>query len=145
MGLPRRLGVTLRAVSDVDDAGDRDLRFFLELEEQVWCALVAGDWEADGRLLSEDFLGVYPPGCADRAEHVRQLDNGPTVTEYSLSDPRLIRISDDAVLLCYRADYRRPTGAASGPADVMFISSLWCQRDGEWVNVFSQDTPAAGA
>lgn len=29
---------------------------------------------------------------------------------------------------------------AGGP---MFISSLWSSVDGEWINVFSQDTPAA--
>jgi hypothetical protein len=26
----------------------------------------------------------------------------------------------------------------------MYVSSIWCRRDGEWVNVFSQDTPASG-
>jgi hypothetical protein len=24
----------------------------------------------------------------------------------------------------------------------MYVSSLWCRRDGAWLNVFSQDTPA---
>ena len=128
-------------VSDVDDAGE--LAFFLQLEEGVWRALVAGDGEADGRLLSDDFLGVYPTGFASRTEHVRQLDDGPTVTEYSLSQARLITISEDGVLLCYRADCRRPSSPTTDPPDVMYISSLWCRREGEWVNVFSQDTPAA--
>jgi hypothetical protein len=26
----------------------------------------------------------------------------------------------------------------------MYVSSLWCHRDGRWVNVFSQDTPDTG-
>jgi hypothetical protein len=34
---------------------------FIELESLVWRALADGDADADGRLLSDDFLGVYSP------------------------------------------------------------------------------------
>ena len=114
----------------------------LALETQVWQALVDGDGAADGRLLSDDFLGVYPTGFADRSDHVAQLDGGATVTEFALSEERLMVLSDSLVLLAYRADFRRP---GSSDAHAMYISSLWCRRDDCWVNVFSQDTPAAGA
>ncbi len=55
----------------------------IELETGVWLALQRGDAEADRKLLSEDFLGVYPTGFADRADHVGQLADGPTVTEFA--------------------------------------------------------------
>jgi hypothetical protein len=48
------------------------------------------------------------------------------------------------VLLCYRADYRPARAGGPGAASTMYISSLWVERDGRWLNVFSQDTPAAG-
>src|SRR5262245_28515 len=80
---------------------------FIRLETEVWHALVNGDAEADARLLAEDFLGVYPTGFADRSDHVGQLAGGPTVDEFTHSEARLVVVSDTAVLLAYRADYRR--------------------------------------
>ena len=50
-------------------------------------------------------------------------------------------VADDAALLVYRATYVR-VGAAD--PETMYVSSLWCVRDGRWQNTFSQDTPATG-
>ena len=69
---------------------------------------------ADGRQLSDDFLGVYTVGFADRAAHVAQLADGPTVSDYSLSDTRLMVLSVDMVLLAYRAEFRRPRQHGAG-------------------------------
>ena len=51
---------------------------FVQLELEVWRALVTGDQSLDRSMLSEDFLGVYPSGFSDRAGHVDQLASGPT-------------------------------------------------------------------
>ena len=112
----------------------------LVLERQVWKALVDGDGAADGRLLSDDFLGVYPTGFADRAAHVGQLTGGPTVESFAIHDATVMTLTDELVLLAYRAVYRR---AAATADDEMYISSLWARRAGRWINVFSQDTPSA--
>jgi hypothetical protein len=115
---------------------------FIQLETRVWRALAEGDADADGRLLSQDFLGVYPTGFADRTTHVGQLVDGPTVTSFALHDARMLTLSESAVLLSYRAEFERPTSTAVPPMQCMYVSSLWCLRDGEWTNVFSQDTPS---
>lgn len=112
----------------------------MELETRVWQALQRGDSEADMASLSEDFLGVYPSGFANRADHVGQLSGGPTVNHFALLEPRLVSLSDTHALLAYRAEFRRP--GADRDLEVMFVSSLWARRDGAWVNIFSQDTPA---
>ena len=112
----------------------------LTLEKQVWAALVAGDAQADGALLTQDFLGVYTSGRSDKAGHMAALDNGPSMDEFALSDISLRIITDDAALLTYRADYR---AANSADWQVMFITSLWERENGRWLNSFSQDTPAA--
>jgi hypothetical protein len=44
------------------------------------------------------------------------------------------------VLLAYRAEFRRP--GEPEPESVL-ISSIWQERESRWVNIFSQDTPAA--
>ena len=118
----------------------RPVEFFVELERGVWEALRHGDAEADRRLLAPDFVGVYTTGTANRDEHAGQLTNGPTVASYEIVDPQLIAISDTAVLLVYRASYRR---SRDGEIESMYVSSLWCERGEQWLNVFSQDTPAA--
>ena len=119
---------------------DHRTSFFVDLESRVWDALVQGDSEADRELLSADFVGVYPTGFAGRADHADQLDDGPSVISYAITDARVIEVSADAVLLCYRAEYQRPGGSGG---EAMFISSLWVHRDARWWNTFSQDTPAS--
>ncbi|WP_171234461.1 nuclear transport factor 2 family protein [Ruegeria sp. HKCCA6837] len=114
------------------------LNDILDLEKQVWTALVEGNASADRALLSADFLGVYPTGFANRDDHVGQFADAPTMAEFDLSDAQLRVLTPDIVLLSYRADYQRP-GATEG--DAMLISSLWERRNDVWVNSFSQDTP----
>lgn len=121
-----------------------DLEQALELERKVWEALRTGDRSLDESMLSEDFLGVYSSGFSDRAGHVDQLASGPTVFDYMLSEPQLVPLTDDQVILCYRADWRPPASDRpdrGGPARAMYISSIWARRDDGWTNMFSQDTP----
>lgn len=110
----------------------------LAQEHRVWAALVAGDAAADGALLAADFLGLYPDGYAGRDDHAGQLGQGPSVTEYSLSQTRARWLAEGLGLLCYLAEYRRPGGDRW---ERMWVSSIW-RREGEaWENLFSQDTP----
>lgn len=118
---------------------ERSTQFFVDLESGVWDSQVSGDADAQRELLSADFVGVYPSGFATRAEHAAQLSDGPITTAYSIADARLITVTADTVMLCYRADHQ-PVGRAR--TESMFISSLWVERDGRWWNTFSQDSPA---
>jgi hypothetical protein len=118
-----------------------DLATALQLESEVWEALRLGDTEADQRLLADDFLGVYSIGFAGKELHVAQLANGPTVAEYRLLDARLVPLSEEHVLLCYRADWRG-AGHETGVFESMYVSSLWSLREGAWRNIFSQDCVA---
>jgi hypothetical protein len=120
---------------------DMDLDACIELESEVWDALRRGDAEADARLLADDFLGVYPTGFADRSEHAGQLANGPTVSDFQLFEARLMVLSDNDVLLSYRADWHRFGSPEPSAGASMYVSSLWSRRSGRWANVFSQDSP----
>lgn len=113
---------------------------FVELESAVWDALVRGDTEADAHCLSEDFLGVYPTGFASRADHVGQLENGPTVSAFEIRSPVIRAFTPEHVLLSYEAHFLR---GSTDSAETMFVSSVWSFVDGRWINVFSQDTPAS--
>ncbi len=113
---------------------------FLALEKQVWTALVEGDPSADARLLSDDFLGVYESGFADKAEHVSQLQKGPSVLGYQLSEAKLKVYSADVVLLSYLARFTRNTDPDRDSK--MYVTSIWQRIDGRWKSNFSQDTNA---
>ncbi len=116
-----------------------DLPYVLGLETRVWQALADGDRAADEALLAPEFLGVYSTGFAGRAEHMAQLDHGPTVAAFSLSGARILPLGPGRVLLAYRADYTR-TGSTT--AETMYVSSIWEERAGTWLNTFSQDSAA---
>lgn len=116
-----------------------ELDELLSLEEGVWHALRTGDPRADMESLAPDFLGVYPSGLGDRTLHAEQLVNGPTVASFEILDPQIVTISTDHALLVYRADYRRPD--SRDHVESMYVSSLWSNRNGRWINIFSQDTP----
>lgn len=94
-------------------------------------------------MLSDDFLGVYPTGFANKAEHVGQLKDGPTVLSYELIDPRIVVLGEKRVLLAYKAMWIRLKDGVAAPQEDMFVSSVWEYRANRWLNIFSQDTPAA--
>ena len=115
---------------------NEDLSFFLALERQVWEALQRGDAAADARLLSDKFLGVYETGFETKAQHIARAAKGPTVLQFELQAPCLIRVSPDLALVAYKA---RWTDTA-GKSRVTYISSLWEHASEGWQNIFSQDT-----
>ncbi|RLE20496.1 MAG: nuclear transport factor 2 family protein [Actinobacteria bacterium] len=118
-----------------------DLRLdqFEQLETAMWNSLVDGDGDAAGRLLSSDYLGVYTTGFSGRDDYIAALANGPIAASFEISQSQMFVLSDTEVLYSYRADFK---SQKDGPAEAMYISSLWCLRDDRWVNVFSQDTPS---
>ncbi len=114
--------------------------FFVALERSVWQALKDGDAAADARLLSDDFLGVYASGFADRSAHAGQLRDGPTVSWYELTQPHLMRLAEGVVALSYLARFQRIARSGASEPESMYVTSIWRQQRGTWVNVFSQDT-----
>ena len=112
----------------------------LNLEKEVWQGLVSGDKSVDARLLSDDFLGVYASGFSNKQEHMEQLDGGPSVDCYELTDVRLKTLRSDTVLLSYLALYTRSAEVPFENASKMYISSIWKRVEDGWKNTFSQDS-----
>ena len=115
---------------------------FLELESEVWTALATGDAEADTRLLADEFLGVYGSGFSGKADHAKQLKNGPTVASFDLSQGRIQVLAEDVVLLSYCAEWTPLNSVGEGEIVREFITSIWRRFGGVWRNIFSQDTAA---
>ncbi|WP_065329043.1 nuclear transport factor 2 family protein [Tritonibacter mobilis] len=119
---------------------DHLLRDLTSCERQVWDALVQGDAAADAALLCESFLGVYGTGFAGKADHTGQLEHGPTVQTYELSQLTARALGPEYAVLSYHARFQR---CGRLTAEDMYVSSIWQRTDNGWVNIFSQDTAAA--
>jgi hypothetical protein len=114
---------------------------FLQLETKVWDGFVSGNAEVDARLLADEFLGVYSSGFASKADHLDQLQGGPIVAWYELSEARIRVLAEGVVLLAYRAESAWYKDGEAGDQESMYVTSIWQTFDGVWKNVFSQDTP----
>lgn len=112
----------------------------LELEKKVWNALLSGNFEADKKLLSNDFLGVYPDGFAAKSDHTNQLKQGPSILNYSIIESKVITLSNDTALISYKASWQKLN---IEKPEIIYVTSIWKIIDGEWQNIFSQDTPGA--
>ncbi len=116
------------------------LKELLACEIKVWEALVAGDTEEDAAALDDSFLGLYSDGYSDKAAHVAQLDNGPTVKKFTLSQHRVLILGKDHAMLCYHAKFQR---CGHQNCESMWVSSVWQRANAGWINIFSQDTPVS--
>lgn len=113
---------------------------FLTLEKKVWDCLLSGDFETDGQLLADNFLGIYASGFSGKDNHVNALKNGPVIESYTIRDAKMTVISIDVVLIAYLAQFK---DNQSPNAVSMYITSIWQNFSGIWQNIFSQDTKAS--
>ena len=117
-----------------------DLNFFLGLEIQVWEALKNGDKNANSRLLSDDFLGVYETGLGSKEDHLELLRNGPIISCYEIGSSQLIQLGPEIASLTYSATATFLRNEGKDTQILLYITSIWARRLNKWVNIFSQDT-----
>jgi hypothetical protein len=117
-----------------------DLNFFLGLEIQVWEALKNGDKNANSRLLSDDFLGVYETGLGSKEDHLELLRNGPIISCYEIGSSQLIQLGPEIASLTYSATATFLRNEGKDTQVLLYITSIWARRLNKWVNIFSQDT-----
>lgn len=112
-----------------------DLEGFLDVEERFW----KGDASYYRGRLTEDALMVFggPVGTLTRERTVETIAAAPRWIEVRMSEPRLIRLSEDAVLLTYRAAARREGDDEPYHAHA---SSVYVRRNGDWRLAFHQQT-----
>lgn len=105
-------------------------------ERTAWDIYARRDTAAPD-LLSADYVDLLPGGeVGDRASHLAMIPDAD-LAAYSLEGFRVIRLSDDAMLVTYEADWTDSAGETGRVA----ITSGWAIRDGEWRNVFYRETP----
>ena len=105
-------------------------------ERAAWDVYARRDTAAPD-LLSDDYVEVLDDNTLnDRAAHLAMIA-GADLSAYALEGFRVIRLSEDAMIVTYEADWTDGAGESGRVA----ISSGWALRDGEWRNVFYRETP----
>jgi hypothetical protein len=118
--------------------------FFIDKEKEVWEALKHKDKAADSDLLADEFVGLYNTGFATKSDHAKQMNDRYSIDSYNLQDAKILRLSPQMALLLYKATCKGSGEWEEYCSRPDFVSSLWVERDRHWVNLFSQDTLAAG-
>ena len=108
-------------------------------EKQVWEMLKKKDYDGFASMLADDQVEVSSSGVNDKAGTVAGVKNGDFSTA-SLSDFKVVKLDDDAVLVTYLV---KSTEAGSNPGGYR-ESTVWVNRGGKWLAVFHQGT-AVGA
>jgi hypothetical protein len=103
-------------------------------------ALKIGNVEAFANLTAEEAVFVDAAGLATKSEVVKNVV-GFTLTDYSMEDVRFVPLSAESGLISYKIHEK---GASHGHefAAQAYISSIWAERAGKWVCLFSQETAA---
>ena len=127
--------------------GNVETRVKISIEDQIVAkeregldALKAGHTEEFGKLTADDAVFVDAAGAASKAQ-VMQNVGGFKLTEYSMENVKFLRLTNKSGLITYKIT---ETGNSHGKDFTAhsYISSIWEERGGTWLCLFSQETGA---
>jgi len=101
-------------------------------------ALKTGDLERFGNLTAGEAILVDAQGPATKTQLLSNVA-GFRLTDYSMDDVKFLRLSPNTGLITYKITEK---GASHGHefSAQAWVSSIWTERDGKWVCLFSQET-----
>jgi len=108
------------------------------LEQELWKAASSGAVSTFyARHMTADAFVVIPGQVLDRHELIMRWDKHAPLASYELSEPRLVMVDGESVLITYRV-------TADGewlPNYRAQITALYTWSGGEWALAFRQHTP----
>jgi len=103
-------------------------------------ALKSGNTAAFADLIAEEAVFVDSTGTASKSEVVKHIADF-RLREYTMSNIQFVPVSAVSGVVVYRLTQTGISHNKEFTATVL-ASALWMQRNGKWVCVFSQETPA---
>ena len=103
-------------------------------------ALKTGDLIRFGDLTADDAIFVDAKGPAGKIEVLKNVA-GFRITEYSMDNVEFRAISKNTGLIAYKITEKGISHEKEFAAQA-YVSSIWTQRSGKWVCLFSQETAA---
>ena len=102
-------------------------------EKLVWDALKSGNFDAFASYLAADSINIEPDGVYDKSGSVKDVSMMDS-SKAELSDWKTLKLGDDASLVTYTV---KLPGMGTE-----YHSTIWVRRDGKWLALFHQGTPA---
>jgi hypothetical protein len=103
-------------------------------------ALKTGNLELFGNLTADDAVLVDAHGPASKAQLLQNVA-GFKLTDYSMGGMEFVPLSAESGLISYKIGEKGVSHGKEFAAEA-YVSSVWMERAGKWVCVFSQETPA---
>jgi hypothetical protein len=113
----------------------------MQLERRTWELAKSKDKTAAASLMADDFVDVGESGIVTRSK-VLDAFGQATISRYALDQMQAVALAPTVVAVTYKATAQ---GSAQGrplPSPV-FVSSVWVNRGGHWLNVLYHDTTAS--
>jgi hypothetical protein len=102
-------------------------------EKMVWDLFRSRNFDAFAALLAPEFMEIEPAGVRDKSGSVKGVQE-MDASQVGLSDWKATKFDDDASLVTYTVTFK-------GMKD--YHSSIWANRNGKWLALLHQGTPAA--
>jgi uncharacterized protein DUF4440 len=103
-------------------------------------ALKSGDHKAFANLIADEAIFLDPRGHGTKAEVVEHTSDFRLI-DYVMENVKFVAVGRNSGVVAYKLTQK---GSAHGRefTSVAYASALWTRRNGKWVCLFSQETPA---
>jgi len=109
-------------------------------EKAAWDGFKRKDEAAFKKYLLPDYFGVTAGGVSDTAQSLTGMKD-TELSDVTLADWKLTTIDKDAVLLTYTATNEKATYKGKPvPSGPYYEASVYLNRNGEWLNIYYQET-----
>lgn len=108
-------------------------------EKSAWDGFKRKDADAFKKYLLPDYFGVTAGGVEDTAQSLTGMKD-TELSDVTLADWKLTTIDKDAVLLTYTATVKATYKGKPLPNGPYYEASAYVNRNGEWLNIYYQET-----
>jgi hypothetical protein len=108
-------------------------------EKASWDGFKQKDEALFKKSLAPEYYGVTASGVSDIAASIAGMKD-TELTDVTFADWKMTTIDKDAVLLTYTATVQASYKGKPVPAGPYYEASAYINRNGEWVNVYYQET-----
>ncbi|PYS25732.1 MAG: hypothetical protein DMF72_00925 [Acidobacteria bacterium] len=108
-------------------------------EKASWDAFRKKDADAFKKLLTPEYFGVNNSGVEDTATSIAAMKD-TEISDVTFADWKMTTIDKDAVLLTYTATVKATYKGKSLPPGPYYEASAYVSRNGEWLDIYYQET-----
>lgn len=113
----------------------------ISMEKRAWEAVKNHDSKTFSDLFAAEGWMADSTGFISRSAFLQTL-NDLIITEYTLTDFKVMMIDKDAALVTYKADAKGTFKGQAFSPNATYVSTIWSKRGGKWVAVYHQETLA---